>query len=76
MESTRLSGRNYALVLEDGSRKEFKAQDAAHALVRAQAILPHGRAAALCEDGVPLAEISYSTEGFWAVSKPAPHVSC
>jgi hypothetical protein len=72
MGSTRLGQRSYALVLNDGSRKEFAAEDAAHALQMAQAVLPKGRAASLMEDGVPLAEISYSPNGFWAVSSCAP----
>lgn len=71
MATSKLGQRKYALVLKDGSRQEFHAQDAAHALRHAQAILPEGLAAALCEDGELLAEISYSPQGYWAVSKPS-----
>jgi hypothetical protein len=72
MAAAKPKRRSYALVFKDGSRNEFSAPDAAHALKLAQEILPIGRAAALCEDGELLAEISYSSEGFWAVSKPNP----
>jgi hypothetical protein len=65
-----LGERGYSLVMTDGTRTEFRARDAAHALTRAQDILPRGCSAALCEDGVPLAEISFSPEGYWSVSKP------
>ena len=70
------TGREYALLFKDGSRKEFRAADTAQALSLAQAILPQGLAAALCEDGVPVAEIAYSAEGYWAVSKPSAGQGC
>jgi hypothetical protein len=70
--ATRNRGRrSYALIMRDGARKEFLAADAAHALNLAQEILPLGRAAVLVEDGVVLAELDYSSDGFWAVSASA-----
>lgn len=71
MTSGKSGRRSYALVLKDGSKKEFSAEDAADALRMAQAVLPEGHSAALVEDGTTLAEINYSPTGFWAVSKTA-----
>jgi hypothetical protein len=61
---------SYALELKDGQRQELSAEDAAHALMQAKAVLPVGRTAALTQDGELLAEISYSPDRFWAVSNP------
>lgn len=68
MASARPGRRSYALVLHDGSKKEFSAEDAANALQMARQVLPPGCSAALLEDGTTLAEINYSPDGFWAVS--------
>jgi hypothetical protein len=72
MVSDELGRRNYTLLLNDGTKDEFLAADAADALKRVQTLLPKGGSASLMEDGAPLAEITYSPEGFWEVSKRAP----
>jgi len=63
-------GRGYSLVMKDGSRKEFRAIDVSNALSLARAILPVGSAASLCEEGKFVAEVTYSAEGYLAVSNP------
>lgn len=65
-----LGGRSYLLAVKDGWTEEFSAPDAAHALAMAQRMLPLGRHASLIEDGVTLAQLSYSPSGFWTVSPP------
>lgn len=69
MASDELGRRTYTLLLNDGTKAEFLAAGATEALERAQTVLPKGVSASLIEDGTPLAEITYSPEGFWQVSR-------
>nr|WP_166178134.1 hypothetical protein [Altererythrobacter segetis] len=71
----RLAGR-YALAFGNGAVSvELEASDRAGAFVTAQRIVKDGRPATLLEDGVPLASLSYSPEGFWTVSEVAGEVA-
>ena len=65
----RLAGR-YALAFGQGAVSvELEASDRAGAFVTAQRLVKDGRPATLFENGVPLASLSYSPEGFWTVSE-------
>jgi hypothetical protein len=64
--------RDYTLLMKKGgARIEFQAENATDALRHALSALPRGSSASLVEDGVTLAEISYSSEGFWTISDGA-----
>jgi hypothetical protein len=61
---------NYALAFGEGAVSvELEAPDRASAFVTAQRLVKDGRPATLLENGVPLASLSYSPEGFWTVSE-------
>jgi len=65
----RLTGR-YALAFGEGAiSAELEAADRATAFATAQRLVRDGRPATLLEDGVALATLSYSPEGFWTVSE-------
>lgn len=65
----RLAGR-FALTFGDGAVSvELEAADRASAFVTAQRLVKDGRPATLLEDGLPLASLSYSPEGFWTLSE-------
>ena len=65
----RLAGR-YALAFGEGAVSvELEAPDRASAFETAQRLVKDGRPATLFENGVPLASLSYSPEGFWALSE-------
>ena len=49
--------------------------DRADALAQAQKLVKEGRPATLFEDGVPLAQLSYSAAGFWTVSEDGARVA-
>ena len=60
----------YSLAFGDGSVSvELEAADRASAFETAQRLARDGRPATLLENGVPLASLSYSPEGFWTVSE-------
>jgi hypothetical protein len=63
---------SYALLMLDGSRKEFSAMDVGEALQIARTILPNGRSASLVENEVALAEVTCSRNGFCEVSPVHP----
>ena len=61
---------NYVLAFGEGAVSvELEAPDRASAFVTAQRLVKDGRPATLLENGVPLASLSYSPEGFWTVSE-------
>jgi hypothetical protein len=67
----RLAGR-YALAFGEGAISvDLEAGDRASAFATAQRLVCDGRPATLLEDGLPLASLSYSPEGFWTVSEVA-----
>ena len=67
----RLAAR-YTLAFGQGAISvELEAADRASAFVTAQRLVKDGRPATLLENGVPLASLSYSPEGFWTVSEVA-----
>jgi hypothetical protein len=66
----RLSAGRYALAFGEGAVSiELEAPDRASAFETAQRLVKDGRPATLLENGVPLASLSYSPEGFWTVSE-------
>lgn len=63
------SRRNYTLLIgSEGAQSRFDAVDTAEALQHVLAVLPKGSSAKLVADGVTLAEINHSSDGFWTVS--------
>lgn len=66
----------YALSFGEGAISvEIGAYDRAGAFAQAQKLVKEGRPATLFEDGVPLAQISYSDAGFWTVSEQGARVA-
>ena len=66
----------YALVFGSGAISvELDVHDRADAFAQAQKLVKEGRPATLLEDGVPLAQISYSPAGFWTVSAGGSRVA-
>ena len=60
----------YTLVFGDGAISvELEAPDRASAFETAQRLVRDGRPATLFENGVPLASLRYSPEGFWTLSE-------
>lgn len=59
----------------DAITVELDVHDRADALAQAQRLVKEGRPATLYEDGVPLAQISYSAAGFWTVSERGSRVA-
>ncbi len=59
----------YSLAFGEGAISvALEAADRASAFETAQRLVKDGRPATLLENGVPLANLSYSPEGFWTVS--------
>jgi hypothetical protein len=74
-EDYRPQGR-YALAFgQDAITVELEVSDRAAALAQAQKLVKAGRPATLYEDGVPLAQLSYSPAGFWTVSEEGTRVA-
>ena len=67
----------YTLVFGEGaiSVELVDVHDRADALAQAQKLVKEGRPATLFEDGVALAQISYSPSGFWTVSSGGSRVA-
>jgi len=66
----------YALAFSDGAISvELEAPDRASAFVTAQRLVKEGRPATLLEDGVALAQIGYSSAGFWTISEQPSHAA-
>jgi hypothetical protein len=60
----------YSLAFAQGAISvELEAPDRASAFETAQRLVRDGRPATLLENGVALASLSYSPEGFWTVSE-------
>jgi hypothetical protein len=60
----------YSLAFAEGAISvALEAPDRASAFETAQRLVKDGRPATLLENGVPLANLSYSPEGFWTVSE-------
>jgi hypothetical protein len=67
----RLAG-HFALAFGEGAVSvDLEAPDRASAFATAQRLVKDGRPATLLEDGLPIASLSYSPEGFWTVSEVA-----
>src|SRR5690348_2702073 len=66
----------YALSFSRGAISvDLDVFDRADAFAHAQRLVKDGRPATLFEDGVPLAQISYSPAGFWTVSEEGTRVA-
>jgi hypothetical protein len=66
----------YTLVFGEGAvSAELDVHDRADALAQAQKLVKEDRPATLFEDGVALAQISYSPAGFWTVSSSGSRVA-
>ena len=66
----------YALGFGQGAiTVELEVEDRADAFAQAQKLVREGRPATLFEDGVALAQISYSPAGFYTVSEDGERVA-
>jgi hypothetical protein len=64
---------SYELVrTETGERTQFQAANVSDALLHAQSLMSEGEPATLAEDGIVLAHLTCSSNGFWGVDTPLP----